>query len=201
MHQLEPPFQNRTAGANRINRGTVMIDRTSDPSAATGDPRQFLLMAVRTFVHEIRGLAGLHRIALMGSLTTDKLAPKDADVLVTIDPGLELTDLARAARRLKGAAQTRNLGADIFLADPQHHYLGRVCQYRQCHPRVACRAQNCGRYPHLNDDLQIVTLATDLIAAPPVDLWPTVVRRISAPDDVEDVLLAGLHDRIPSARR
>jgi len=92
-----------------------MIDRTSDPSAATGDRRQFLLMAVRTFVHEIRGLAGLHRIALMGSLTTDKLTPKDADVLVTIDPGLDLTDLARAARRLKGAAQARNLGADIFL--------------------------------------------------------------------------------------
>ena len=103
MHQLELPFQNRTAGANRINRGTVMIDRTSDPSAATGDPRQFLLMAVRTFVHEICGLAGLHRIALMGSLTTDKPTPKDADVLVTIDPGLELTDLARAARRIWGS--------------------------------------------------------------------------------------------------
>jgi hypothetical protein len=178
-----------------------MNDRTLDPSAATGDPRQFLLMAVRAFVHAICGLAGLHRIALIGSLTTGKPTPKDADVLVTIDPGLDLTDLARAARRLKGAAQARNLGADIFLADPQHHYLGRVCQYRQCHPRVACRAQNCGRYPHLNDDLQIVTLATDLIAAPPVDLWPTVVRRISVPDDVEDVLLAGLQDRIPSARR
>jgi hypothetical protein len=167
-----------SCGANRINRATEMIDGTSDPSPATGDPRQFLLMAVRTFVHEIRGLAGLHRIALMGSLTTVKLTPKDADVLVTIDPGLDLTDLARAARRLKGAAQTRNLGADIFLADPQHHYLGRVCQYRQCHPRVACRAQSCGQYPHLNDDLQIVTLAKDLIAAPPVDLWPTIVRRI-----------------------
>ena len=178
-----------------------MIDRPSDPSPATGDPRQFLLTAVRTFVHEIRGLAGLHRIALMGSLTTDKLTPKDADVLVTIDPGLDLTDLARAARRLQGAAQTRNLGADIFLADPRHHYLGRVCQYRQCHPRVACRAQSCGQYPHLNDDLQIVTLAPDLIVAPPVDLWPTVVRRISVPDDVEDVLLAGLQRRIRSARR
>jgi len=169
-----------------------MNERPSDRSATRGDPRQFLLMAVRTFVHEIRGLAGLHRIALMGSLTTDKLAPKDADVLVTIDPGLDLTGLARAARRLKGAVQARNLGADIFLADPQHHYLGRVCQYRQCHPRVACRAQSCGQYPHLNDDLQIVTLAKDLIAAPPVDLWPTIVRRISVPDDVEEVLLAGL---------
>ena len=176
-----------------------MNDRPSDPSATRGAPRQFLLTAVRTFVHASCGLAGLHRIALMGSLTTCKPSPKDADVLVTIDPGLDLTDLARAARRLQGAAQTRNLGADIFLADPRHHYLGRVCQYRQCHPRVACRAQRCGRYPHLNDDLQIVTLAPDLIAAPPVDLWPTVVRRISVPDDVEDVLLAGLQGRIRSA--
>ena len=178
-----------------------MIDRPSGPSATTGDPRKFLLVAVRTFVHAIRGLAGLHRIALMGSLTTAKLAPKDADVLVTIDPELDLTDLARAARRLQEAAQTRNLGADIFLADPQHHYLGRICQYRQCHPRASCRAQSCGQYPHLNDDLHIVTLAPELIAAPPVDLWPTIVRRIPVPDDVEDVLLVRLQGRIRNARQ
>jgi hypothetical protein len=40
-------------------------------------------------------------------------------------------------RRLKGTAQTFNLGADIFLADRSDHYLGRICHYRECHARVA----------------------------------------------------------------
>jgi hypothetical protein len=57
------------------------------------------------------------RIALFGSLVTDKPVPKDADVLVTIDATMDLASLARLGRRLKGAAQTINLGADIFLAD------------------------------------------------------------------------------------
>jgi len=64
-------------------------------------------------------------------------------------------------------------GADIFLADVTGRYLGRICQ-RECHPRVACLAQHCGRREHLNDDLHVVTLSKELIAAPPVDLWPTV---------------------------
>jgi hypothetical protein len=41
----------------------------------------------------------------------------DVDALVTIDGAMELTELARAGRRLMGTAQTINLGADIFLAD------------------------------------------------------------------------------------
>ena len=53
----------------------------------------------------------------MGSLVTSKAIPKDADVLVTINATMDLGELARAGRRLKGSAQTINLGADIFLAD------------------------------------------------------------------------------------
>jgi hypothetical protein len=41
--------------------------------------------------------------------------PKDADVLVTIDAGIDLDPVARLGRRLKGTAQTINLGADISL--------------------------------------------------------------------------------------
>jgi hypothetical protein len=63
------------------------------------------------------------RIALIGSLSTSKPLPKDADVLVTIEDGLDLGRLA-AGRRLKGAAQQINLGADIFLADKEGRYLG-----------------------------------------------------------------------------
>jgi hypothetical protein len=128
----------------------------------------------------------------MGSLVTSKAIPKGADVLVTIDNTMDLDELARAGRRLKGSAQTINLGADIFLADATGCYLGRICQYRECHPRVACLAQHCGRRAHLNDDLHVVTLSKELLAAPPIDLWPDVVRRLKVPPDVEALLLTEL---------
>jgi hypothetical protein len=95
-------------------------------------------------------------------------------------------------RRLKGSAQTINRGADIFLADVTGRYLGRIGHYRECHPRVACLAQHCGRREHLNDDLHVVTLSKELLAAPPVDLWPNVVRRLTVPADVEALLLTEL---------
>ena len=113
---------------------------------------------------------------------------KDADVLVTIDPAMDLSFLARFGRRLKGTAQTIDLGADIFLGDGSDHYLGRICHYRECHARVACRALHCGQRQHLNDDLQIVTLSPALISAPPIDLWPRIVRRCAMPPDTEALL-------------
>lgn len=150
-------------------------------------------MALLAFVRAARSIPGVLRIALIGSLTTVKPIPKDADVLVTIDDTMhDLAHLARAGRRLKGFAQTINLGADIFLADKDGHYIGRVCHYRECHPRAACLAQHCGRREHLNDDLHIVNLSSELIAAPPAELWPSVIRRHPMPQDVETLLLAKL---------
>jgi hypothetical protein len=105
---------------------------------------------------------------------------------------MDLTPLARAGRRLKGVAQTINLGADIFLADTDEHYLGRICHYRECHSRVACLAQHCGLRTHLNDDLHLVTLSKDLLASPPIELWPKVIRRLAVPDDLEEILLSQL---------
>jgi hypothetical protein len=72
---------------------------------------------VLAFVRAARSTPGVLRIALLGSLATDKPVPKDADVLVTIDPAIDLAPLARLGRRLQGTVQTINLGADIFLAD------------------------------------------------------------------------------------
>ena len=109
-----------------------------------------------------------------------------------IDAGIDLSSLARISRRLKGTAQKINLGADIFLADETGRYLGRICHYRECHARAACRALNCGQRQHLNDDLQIVTLGSALIAAPPVDLWPRIINRCAVPRDTETLLLAEL---------
>jgi len=134
----------------------------------------------------------VRRIGLLGSIITAKAIPKDVDLLVTIDRMMDLRQLARAGRRLQGSAQTINLGADIFLADTTGNYLGRICHYRECHPRAACRAQHCGVRAHLNDDLHVVTLANDTVASPPVELWPKVVRRATVPADVEEILLTKL---------
>jgi hypothetical protein len=41
---------------------------------------------------------------------------------------------------------------------------------------------------HLNDDLQIVTLSPSLISAPPIDLWPRIIRRGTVPADIEALL-------------
>src|SRR5436190_21032409 len=162
---------------------------THSPRPSASEPRRELLFAVRSFVRAARVCPGVLRIALVGSLATNKAIPKDADVLVTIDGAIDLAELARAGRRLKGTAQTINLGADIFLATTTGSYLGRICHYRECHRRAACRAQHCGRRDHLNDDLHVVTLSRELLAAPPIDLWPNVVRRIAVPPDVEAILL------------
>src|SRR5690348_9958839 len=104
--------------------------RSYGPSPSVPNPRRVLLDAVSEFVRVASACPGVRRIALVGSLATDKPVPKDADLLVTIDSAMDLAALARAGRRLKGQAQSINLGADIFLADETGHYLGRVCGYR-----------------------------------------------------------------------
>lgn len=162
--------------------------------------RAFLLQGVLRFTLAARNLPGVSRISLVGSLTTSKASPKDADVLVTVASDCSLNRLARAGRALKGHAQTRNSGADIFLTNPDGLYIGRTCHWRECRPgiRLACRAQNCGAREFLNDDLQVVNLAPTLVGAPPIEIWPRVVRRVPVPADVERTLLeplAGEHAR------
>jgi hypothetical protein len=85
-------------------------------------------------------------------------------------------------------------GADVFLCNPQHEYLGRICSWKRCAPgiRQACQAQHCGRREYLYDDLQNVRLDLSLIANPPLELWPEIVERTEIPDDVRDELVAGL---------
>ena len=177
---------------NRRKSDHINRNRFHDLTPTVAEPRRPLLLAVRSFMYAARDCRGVLRIALLGSLTTTKVIPKGADVLVTIDGDMKLDELARAGRRLQGFAQTMNLGADIFLADERGRYLGRICHYRKCFPRSACLAQHCGRREHLNDDLHVVTLSEELIAAPPVTLWPKVVRSNAAPPDVEALLLSEL---------
>jgi hypothetical protein len=109
-----------------------------------------------------------------------------------VDDGVDLAPLAAVARQLKGKSQGRNSGADIFVVNARGAYQGRICHYRDCRPgiRLSCRAQHCGRRPHLCDDLHVLQLPADLIGAPPLDLWPDVVVRARIPDDVRKLIVA-----------
>jgi hypothetical protein len=41
----------------------------------------------------------------------------------------------------------------------------------------------------LNDDLSVIKLGRDLVERPPIDLWPSVERRVPVPDDVEEFVI------------
>ena len=102
---------------------------------------------VLRFVERARNCPGVRRIALVGSLIGDKHNPKDADVLVTVDDDADLACLATAGRGLKGRAQSRNKGADVFLADPSGTYIGRICHWRECRPGWPATLVNVGAGP------------------------------------------------------
>jgi Uncharacterised protein family (UPF0158) len=153
--------------------------------------RQDLIAFVLATVREMRGLPGVLRIALIGSLTTDRPIPKDADLLVTVSDDADLSSLATLARRLQGRAQQLNRGADVFLLDGNARYLGRTCPWRDCRPgvRQSCDALHCGRRHFLHDDLQVITLANDVTAAPAIELWPQIKARVPVPEDIKVGLL------------
>jgi len=152
--------------------------------------RERFLDEVLRFVRSAANLPGVLRIALVGSILTDRPDPKDVDVLVSVADDAELAPLAALGRRLQGRLQSLNHGADVFLADGGGRYLGRTCSWKACGPgiRASCDALHCGRRPYLHDDLATVRLAGGLVTSPPVELWPVVVRRCAVPADVERLL-------------
>src|SRR5215211_7870104 len=100
------------------------------------DVRAFLITEAFRFIDRIVAIPGLRRIAMVGSLARSKTDPKDVDVLITIADEVYLTALATAARKLKGAAQTKNKGADVFIVNPSGQYIGRICHWRDCGPGI-----------------------------------------------------------------
>lgn len=154
--------------------------------------REQLLSEVLRFVRRASVLRGVQCIALIGSLATSKPEPKDADVLVVVGTEIDFQTLASAGRGLEGAAQALGKGADIFLANSTGRYLGRTCSYRECHPRVACGGHQCFRGTYLKDDFERLRLSAVKIAAPPVELWPTVICRGRIPGDVRQRLIEPL---------
>lgn len=131
-------------------------------------------------------LEGIIQIALIGSLTTNKAKPKDADVLVTIDESVDMEKLAEFGRKLKGRTQSINSGADIFLINAVGEYLGRTCSWRECRPgiRMSCQAMNCGWVPYLYDNLQIIKLSKKITANPPLLIYPEIIIKNELPKDL-----------------
>jgi uncharacterized protein DUF6932 len=152
--------------------------------------RVYLLEAAVRFTRAVSQLRGIQSVSLLGSITTTRPNPKDIDLLVVITEEADVAALATQARRLQGSAQQVNLGADIFLADDQGNYLGRTCPWKNCQPgiRVACDALNCGQRPHLHDDLDVIRLSRETVQAPPITIWPAVIRRCDVPEDVTTIL-------------
>jgi predicted nucleotidyltransferase len=174
-----------------------IIEEREEPEE--GEPevpsnRHLCLAEALVFVKQAIQMPGVERIALLGSLTTNKPDPKDVDLLVTVADDIDLKPLADAARRLAGHLQRDRLGADVFLADPEGRHLGRTCPWKVCAPgvRMSCDARHCGRRPYLHDDWDAVRLEDAEVRRPPVVLWPHVIARVPLPADVEQALVQPL---------
>jgi len=165
-----------------------MRDNVSEQPSAIRDR---LLREVVRFVRSAVRVSGIRSVALIGSIVTGRPDPKDVDLLVVVDHDMDLAPLAACARRLQGHTQSFNRGADVFLADEHGRYLGRTCPWKNCGPefRASCDALRYGVRRYLHDDLRAVRLRNEVIAAPPVQLWPAVERRCTLPGDVERILL------------
>jgi hypothetical protein len=152
--------------------------------------RSELLTAAARFVRAVVAVPGVRRVSLLGSIMTAKPDPKDIDLLLTISDDADVAAIALYARRLQGQAQQCNRGADVFLANEQDVYLGRTCRWRDCRPgiRASCDALHCGTRPHLHDDFSQIRLASSVVTAPPVTLWPGLIRRVPVPVDVERMI-------------
>jgi hypothetical protein len=150
------------------------------------DIRAFLIAETFRFIDRVVTLPGLRRITLLGSIVTPKADPKDVDILISIDDDADLTALATAARKLKGATQGKNKGADIFLANPVGEYIGRICHWSRCGPqfRSTCDAWNCGVRHYLHDDFGEIRLNAPLVKEPPLEIWPAVIYRQKVADDL-----------------
>jgi len=141
--------------------------------------RAFLIAEAFRFIERSAAMPGVRRIAMLGSLLSSKANPKDVDLLVTVADEVDLTALAKSARRLKGLAQSKNKGADVFLANSAGQYIGRICHWSRCGLkfRATCDARNCGVREYLHDDLDDINLDHRLVREPPLEIWPRVVYR------------------------
>ena len=72
--------------------------------------------------------------------------------------------------------------------------MGRTCPWKACGPgiRASCDALHCGLRPYLHDDFNSVRLKEDVIAHPPVVLWPDPAAKQGVVADVHEQLVRQL---------
>lgn len=162
--------------------------------------RTQMLTATVPFVLAAAQIQGVKRVALVGSLLTGKVRPKDIDLLISVEDSADLVSLATAGRRYQGRMGQLthgNYGVDLFMTNTKQQYLGRLCHRKSCPCYCqSCQAKHCGQRQYLCDDLQVVTLERSLLVAPPLEVWPTIVARVAIPTDVEQHLLQPLIDQL-----
>jgi hypothetical protein len=210
-------FRNVLAGDRRVERQWLRFEaeekrktviawlqsigvEPANPDSATYNPpplpdlRNILFAEVRQFVRDARQIEGVRRMALIGSLATSKEFPKDIDFLVTVSDDCDLAPLARLGRQISGRMNRHQSGVDVFLASESGDYLGRTCPWKKCGPsyRKSCDAIHCGKRSYLHDDFNEMRLKKELIAQPPVSLWPRPSASCSAPHDVHVQLIEQL---------
>lgn len=153
--------------------------------------RAYLIQLVHEFILSCRKIEAVQRIAIIGSLLSEKAKPKDVDLLLTIPDDLELTQLAKISRTLQGKSGSLGGGADVFLVNINNEYIGRICIWKDCRfgVRMSCDADNCGKRKYLHDDLNTITLKKELIDNPPLIIFPNLIRNVIIPLDVEEGLL------------
>ncbi len=159
------------------------------PLPGDNTDRGALLLAAKWFFDRAIKLETITRIALIGSICTEKKHPKDIDILLTIAPGAEISPIARLKRQMSGRIQRGLLGADIFLVE-KGRYIGRPCRFREPHPRVACAYDGlrCDfDRPFLCDTSDSFELKDELITSPPITLYPELQARVKTPEDVQTV--------------
>jgi hypothetical protein len=169
----------------------------SNPESAMGEPlplpnlRKIMFAEVRRFA---RDMDGVQRIAVIGSLTTDKEFPAGVELLVTVAGNCNLRPLAELGRQLRGHLLTHSAGSDVYLANEEGEYLGRICAWKKCRPgvRMSCHALHCGQRQYLYDDLQSVRLEKDEVAEPPILLWPNLSVADGVPSDALEQLIVPL---------
>ena len=152
--------------------------------------RQQLLSLAIDCVQSVLKLNGVTRIAMIGSLTTNKPDPKDADILISVKDDLDLSRLARLSRSLQGRAQSLNRGGEVFLANQDDQYIGRICPWKDCGPgiRASCDTLHCGIRKYLHDDFDAIRLSDDLVKHPPIVIWPKFSARVIVPEDLSKAL-------------
>ena len=162
----------------------------------TNQYRKNLIQLVYEFIISCRNIEDIKRVAIIGSILSENAKPKDVDLLLTIPDNLELTGLAKISRTLQGKSGSLGGGADVFLANLNNEYIGRICIWKDCHfgARMSCDANNCGKRKYLHDDLNTITLKRELIDNPPLIIFPKIIRNVLIPTDIEEGLLKILNE-------